>query len=403
MVCRQIENEGIALNQRESKRPSPEPNLNETAHPVSNRLGYIDGMRGLAVAGVVLMHANTWGYAKAPWLHFLVLGRAGVDLFLVLSGFCLFLPLVKQGDGTVRELNLREYVHRRARRICPPYYAALVIAIAVCFLTYKFGGASWWTEPFQTLFPLKGVSGVADILTHATLTHGLVNRYAHGISAPFWSLSLEVQFYALLPFLVLIARRYSVAWAILIPVIVSLLYRSWLFFFHRVVLSYYIGDEICVSRWVEIGMGMAAAVAVSSIAANAKSKFNSPAAIKIILLASVLVLAVVVGFESYDSHLFLLPFGWGAAFCLLIISVQHSPPLKKLLEWKPLVALGTMSYSVYLIHDCVFRLFSIPLSRFTVSANLREILYYFIGIPITLLLSRLFFIKFEKPFMKARS
>ena len=237
---------------------------------------------------------------------------------------------IRQGDGTVRELNLRDYIHRRVRRICPPYYAALVIAIAVCFLTYRFGGASWWTEPFQTLFPLKGASGVADILTHTTLTHGLVNRYAHGINGALWSLSLEVQFYALLPLLVLIARRYSVAWAILIPVIVSLLYRLWLFFFHRVVLSYYIGDEICVSRWVEFGM--AAAVAVSLMAANARSKFNSPSSIKMILLATVLVLAIVCSFESYYSHLFLLPFGWGTAFCLLILSVQRSPPLKKFLS-----------------------------------------------------------------------
>ena len=194
-----------------SSDSSPVSHPSQISGAGGNRLAYIDGLRGLAVAGVVLVHARTWSAAGISWLNFLSLGRAGVDLFLVLSGFCLFLPLVKQGDGSVRALNLREYIHRRARRICPPYYAALFISIVTCYLTFRFAGPSWWTEPFQNLFPLNSLSGVGNLVTHLTLSHGLINRYAHGIDGAFWSLSLEVQFYTLLPLLVWIARRYSLA------------------------------------------------------------------------------------------------------------------------------------------------------------------------------------------------
>ena len=123
-----------------------------------SRLEWIDGLRGIAVAVVIVFHAGVWGGIPNTnrLMHFLVYGRLGVDLFLVLSGFCLYYPLVKQGDGTTKSLNLKEYAHRRIRRIIPPFYAAMLCMVIASYLMYQFGGHCWWHQPFQDVFPLHG-------------------------------------------------------------------------------------------------------------------------------------------------------------------------------------------------------------------------------------------------------
>jgi peptidoglycan/LPS O-acetylase OafA/YrhL len=247
--------------QRESVSVSPVrlPQTDQTeAGSENKRLAYIDGLRGLAVAGVVLFHARTWASTDWKGLYFLGVGRAGVDLFLVLTGFCLFLPLIRQGDGSIRPLDLREYVRRRARRILPPYYAALLIAIVVCGLVYCFAGPSWLGQPFQTLFPWRPAS-VLDVAMHLMLAHGFNNHTAHGIEGAFWTLSLEAQFYTLFPLLAWVARREYITLAVLITILTSLSYRYMMHENHPVVLLRFVGDEICVSRLAEFGLGMLAA------------------------------------------------------------------------------------------------------------------------------------------------
>src|SRR5262245_33011004 len=103
------------------------------------RLSFIDGLRGLAVLMVLTYHCwvHTIGERHLPvtvaFLHRNVdvtiplhLGYVGVHLFLVLSGFCLTYPLVREGVAGMR-LELGRFFRRRAWRILPPYYVALLI------------------------------------------------------------------------------------------------------------------------------------------------------------------------------------------------------------------------------------------------------------------------------------
>ena len=382
---------------------APAPNT-QTPQVTKTRLAYIDGLRGVAIAAVLLLHARTWsGGFDLPLIRYLGfgLGRAGVDLFLCLSGFCLFLPLVRQGDGSVQAMDVGEYARRRARRILPPYYPALLLAIFSCWVCYRYGGPGWWSQPFQDLFPIRGVAGAGNLVTHFTLTHGLINRYTASIDGAYWSLSTEAQFYVLLPPLIWIARRYSIAWAVLVPIATSLVFRGALFLFRPVVLSYYIGDMICFSRWVEFGFGMlAAAVSVGAIF----RKHGSAATELPRRLFPIMVLAV--GFalfmEARFPGFFLMPFVWGSACCLLLICAGHPGRMRACLEWPPLVGLGTISYSVYLLHDTVFRLMATYLTRHSQPVEVRALLYFFLGIPVVLLISVPFFRLLELPFLTAR-
>ena len=100
------------------------------------RLHFVDGLRGLAMLSVLLYHCwqngGEWGWTPfgphsvnlaAP----LGFGYVGVNLFLVLSGFCLYWPLTRPDRP---EPTLWAFAQKRCRRILPPYYAALLVAAA---------------------------------------------------------------------------------------------------------------------------------------------------------------------------------------------------------------------------------------------------------------------------------
>ncbi len=123
-----------------------DPKQMPTASTESNRaapgLHFIDGLRGLAMLMVLLCHCWIFGgfwVLPLPWGPHTVnaaslfsSGYIGVNLFLVLSGFCLYWPFVK--GGARREPTLWEFAKKRCRRILPPYYVTLALFGAPLFL-----------------------------------------------------------------------------------------------------------------------------------------------------------------------------------------------------------------------------------------------------------------------------
>src|SRR4051812_7699293 len=119
-----------------SPTPALETVLANDGVSVRGRLAFIDGLRGVAMLSVLLYHC--WVHTiRAPILlalgrhHLdltapLHLGYLGVNLFLVLSGFCLTYPLARIGVAEMN-LDLRRFFRRRAWRILPPYYVALIL------------------------------------------------------------------------------------------------------------------------------------------------------------------------------------------------------------------------------------------------------------------------------------
>lgn len=92
------------------------------------RLDYLDGLRGLTALYVVLFHCRsefTWQYADGgfspllwqmtAWMNF---GHYAVVIFIVLSGYCLMLPVVRSQNKTLAG-GLRGYLKRRAWRTLP--------------------------------------------------------------------------------------------------------------------------------------------------------------------------------------------------------------------------------------------------------------------------------------------
>lgn len=157
----------------------------------------MDGFRGLAVLWIVLGHAK-WRLQAPPPTDFdpfnypFTASYFGVDLLFVVSGFVLFLPALQNGGSLGAT---KSYALRRAARIVPAFYAALVLSYLV----------AWKVGELR--------SGIGISLSHALF----LAPYAHpredlgfGVNSPLWTMSVEVIFYAVLPLVAKWYRRHPI-------------------------------------------------------------------------------------------------------------------------------------------------------------------------------------------------
>lgn len=107
-----------------------------TSDPPAERLEGLQALRGIAALLVVLYHANRiyipalYGEGTYAWAGY-AMGYAGVEVFFVLSGYIIMrVHRVSIGQPN----DARRYVYRRMTRILPPYWAALMLCIAVFWL-----------------------------------------------------------------------------------------------------------------------------------------------------------------------------------------------------------------------------------------------------------------------------
>ena len=173
-------------------------NLLQRLRPISTATPQtvaLDGLRGVAVllvigqhllSGMVLWATNTGRplfqffdeqKARAVWGF----AASGVELFFTLSGFLLFLPYARTLLGLQPPPNVRRFYIRRALRILPAYWLSL--ALIVLFISPQYLQPPHW----------------GDLLAHVLLIHALDPSTLFSINGVFWSLSIELQFYLLLP------------------------------------------------------------------------------------------------------------------------------------------------------------------------------------------------------------
>jgi peptidoglycan/LPS O-acetylase OafA/YrhL len=153
---------------------------------VKDRLGVLDGMRGIAVLLVLWYHIweISWQPAPAPWLEWIPeTGFIGVHLFFFLSGFVITFPFVRAlaaGEPTPR---WEHFYWRRLLKIVPSYLLCIAVAYAIGYAATERQGAT----PFQEI-----VAHLLFIHTWWTSTYGSINGVL-------WTLAVEVEFYCIYP------------------------------------------------------------------------------------------------------------------------------------------------------------------------------------------------------------
>ncbi|MBJ7328902.1 MAG: acyltransferase [Solirubrobacteraceae bacterium] len=148
----------------------------------------LDGLRGAAALAVVLVHAWMYGGANLPGADRTtvdaVIGelRVSLMLFFVLSGFLVVLPWIRAGLDDRAAPSLRRFASKRAARILPAYWLALVGSYVLLHGTGHRREAELGDLPVFALFGQNYFDETRTLL-----------------NPPMWSLAVEVAFYALLP------------------------------------------------------------------------------------------------------------------------------------------------------------------------------------------------------------
>jgi len=358
-------------------------------------LDFIEGMRASAALMVILNHtyAQTWlavaSVYPPPLLSFLtfsmVTGHLAVSVFICISGFCLMLPIVR-GDGLLRG-GAWQFFKRRARRILPPYYAALVLCLALI--------ATVIGKPTGTLWDVCIAIRPIDIASHLLLVQHFFGTGR--INYSFWSISLEWQIYFLFPLFVISFRRFgalaTTGAALAVGYAIMLLAGPHSERIDRANL-HYVG-------LFTLGM-TAAQVAFGTSETVSRVRAKVPwTAVAIALVAVQVAMMLHWGWRTaMHSWLILDVFSAATAAAMLIAASQGTGgPFRRLFSLRPLVWVGTFSYSLYLIHAPVIQLFwqyvVMPLRLQGVPAFA---LLVGVGVPLMLLVAKLFYRWFEGPF-----
>jgi peptidoglycan/LPS O-acetylase OafA/YrhL len=355
-------------------KPQAMPSVAAPAHIHKGRyVPYLDGLRGLAIMGVLADHFHV---PLPPLFH---VGPVGVRFFFILSGYFITLSLWK-----VREADLTSPLHRvsllfrfylqRLLRIGPPFYLAL--AVGAAFGIHEIYDNIFWIATFNT--------------NHYIIWRG----YWPGEISHYWSLAVQEQFYLVWPLFVLTLPRRAFIPSMLACMAFALIFRM-----------------ACIStgtneviRWVTL-LGCLDSFAMGALVAYLK---QAKLLEKIHLLSRTWMLALPLAAFAcyflarwmttlpYNNVCLALAESFDAFFLawLLVSAITGvTGRYSHILGWTPLVYLGRISYGIYVYHVFIIVL----LTPFLVANGLDLLTRTAVLLTVTLLLSSLSWHWLEQP------
>jgi peptidoglycan/LPS O-acetylase OafA/YrhL len=313
----------------------------EAQHHLSGRRPALDGLRALAVTAVAMYHFGGGDYSWLPG------GYLGVDVFFVLSGYLITCLLLEEYARQGR-IDLLGFWVRRLRRLVP---ALFLVLLTVCAWV-------WWATPpdaypnrrsdiFWTVGYLANwhlISSSEDYF--ATYTAASPLRHA-------WSLAVEEQFYLVWPTLLL-----TLMW----------IGRRWLSGRGRALVAAGAAAGLALSAWAmaamyspldasrayystqgrvqELFVGVLLAVLIRKVPTGRRLPLIGTLGLGVLLVAI---------FRLRDTasiyyHGGALAVSLAAAAVILVLELRPTGRLAKGFSWRPAVALGRISYGVYLWH-----------------------------------------------------
>ena len=364
------------------------------------RLPYLDGLRGLAALFVVVHHIHqevTYRndlparfLAATKWLQ---VGHYAVALFIVLSGYSLMLPVARTTNGGLPG-GFNGYLLRRARRIFPPYFAALAFTFALILLVPDLRRPTGWAWDISLPNLARGT-----ILSHLFLVHNLSRAWAFTVNGPMWSVATEWQIYFLFPLLLLPAwRKWGVSAALIV---------GWA---TGTVLQSASGGRLASAAPWYVGlfaMGMAAAdLSISTKSVHVRLRQAMPWRGFALLFTAGLAATIKLRPEWLQLS---DPLAGLAAACLLLHLARPDPASgpgslsRRVLQSRFAMGLGAISYSLYLVHSPSITLVHLALRKSVdPSPSTRAWLLPVLSLPASLAVAYVFYRGFEKPFSSRR-
>jgi peptidoglycan/LPS O-acetylase OafA/YrhL len=303
---------------------SPMVRSAEIAHSATAYRPDIDGLRAVAVSAVVLFHMGLSPISG---------GFIGVDIFFVISGFLITSILTR--EMAAGSFSFRTFLLRRVRRLAPALLVVLLVTLAAGFFVLA-----------PAHYRLLGQSTVAAVLSASNILFWTEAGYFDeaALYKPIlhtWSLGVEEQFYLVWPLLTLFLLRLGPRYALLVLGGISLISLT-----AAELLIRQAPDAVFFLmpfRIYEFGFGAALAFIPLPNWRNAILRDALSILGLVLILVSFFIFDEMTQFPGISA---LVP-------CLgasLFIAAGVNGTANRLLTITPIVRLGRVSYSLYLVH-----------------------------------------------------
>jgi peptidoglycan/LPS O-acetylase OafA/YrhL len=302
----------------------------------------LTGIRGIGIATELIYHSN-FKTLPGAW--------ASLGLFFVLSGFLITWMLSGEGRRTGK-VNLRHFYERRATRLLPPLLITSAgIVIYAAFVPVADASQRVWGDIAAALF------------YYADYRQALGHAPFFGFLAQSWTLSVEEQFYVVWSVLmvaaVAIGRRRAAYLVAAVGLVASVVDRTWLALAPRHFThldfgrAYYAFDSRADAIFLGCLLGLAASDGLLSEWGRAARRVLTVAA-----AASAALLAWVILFVPLWTRSLLvlwMPASEVASAIVIVYFVVAPDSLgSRLVGLRPIVYVGNLSYSLYVVHFPVY-------------------------------------------------
>ena len=162
------------------------------------RLEVVEFLKGYSIFTIIIFHFLQTLHLPTPWSQFIFFGGTGVHLFVLLSGFGLYLSYLR------KPLTYPQYLKKRLSKVYIPYIVVVLVSALI----------SLWKPIYDnSLYALGG-----HIFLYKMFDESIMGSYGY----PLWFISMILQFYLIFYCLVFIVRRTSMRLFLAICFILSI-------------------------------------------------------------------------------------------------------------------------------------------------------------------------------------
>lgn len=340
---------------------------------------FITGLRAIAIFMVFLIHSG--GGSMREMFSFgdrvIDMGKYGVDIFFVISGFTIFYQFYN------RNYSLKNFFAVRLLRVSIPYFP---IILGIYFYVL-FGGVStnYWAISYN-----NGEISLSNLIAHLLYISYIKESFANTILSVEWTLAIEVFFYIVFGVIIASLKKFDT--------IKETFFLVVLFFFISIFglfISKYLNSSL-LYQWMPFKYGYM--FLLGGLAYHLREKLTAKLEFKKLnFYSNITILFAIASFLFFLTMTKIPNIGvinelfFALWTFILILFIQDSAKFSKVLTNKVIVSIGSISFSMYLLHMLIIKSSFLQIDSLVQKSSL-NFLYL---LCVTILLSTLYYWVFE--------
>lgn len=341
---------------------------------------FITGLRAIAMMMVFIVHSGGGGISTmlSSGARVVELGKYGVDIFFVISGFTIFYQFYK------RDYLLKDFLLVRLARISIPYFPILITLYILTSYGVDFN--NHWAIKFN-----NGEISIVNLLLHLFYIPYIDVKYATSIIGVEWTLSIEVFYYFLLGYMITRIKNFIDIKKLIIYLVIFFTISLSVIFITKIYSS---AENILLSAWLPFKYGYM--FLLGGMAYHIREKIIQK--YDLLVLNKISNIAISISFFLFlwfltDKNIPTIgPLNelfFSLLTFVLIISVNDNSFFSKMFNNKIVLFFGSISFSFYLLHILIL---NIPILKISIENVTINFMYYLI---LTLVISTVYYLFLE--------